>query len=57
MGLADREYNKRDRDGRLQCLSKDEDKSITSNKTCYGSLGDKIRCSLQSLSQKIKKRF
>lgn len=55
MGLADREYTKRDKDEKLQCLSNDEPK--INKDTCSDSLSDKIRCSLQSLCLKIKRWF
>lgn len=57
MGLADREYTKRDKEGKLQCLPRDTNKSVTNNKTRSNSLGDKIICSLQSLYRKIKNGF
>lgn len=55
MGFADREYTKRDKDGRVEYLSKDTNKSSAGNITQPESITDKIRCFLQSLIQKIKK--
>ncbi|WP_292484897.1 hypothetical protein [Methanohalobium sp.] len=57
MGLADREYTKRDKDGRVECLSKDTNTSSAGNITQTKNIIDKIRCFLQSLKQKLKNQF